>query len=232
MPCITVGGRKCAESRSILAAVLTEPTVILVDDHDLFRAGLRNLLEGERIVVAADVRAGENVAALARRHSGAIVLTDVRGEASDGVSLTHELAEAAPDSPVMMLTRSEDPADMYRAIRAGARGYVSKETPVKELAAAIRAVAAGGAWLTPAATAAVLGFISSGRVPRVDDTDMSERELDVLRLLAMGYDNNQIASELSISSKTVKNHISSIFSKLEMTNRVQAAVYAVRSGIA
>ena len=133
---------------------------------------------------------------------------------------------------MIVFTKSTRDVDIHQSLRAGARGYVLKETAIGDLAGAIRAVSKGNACLSPQVATTVVDFVRTGSVPRTSHGGMSERELDVLRLVARGYDNNQIAEALSISAKTVKNHVSSIFMKLDMTNRVQAAVYAVRSGLA
>ncbi len=221
-----LSGMNTAMSRSTL------PTIMLIDDHDLYRAGLRTLLEAEQIRVLADTRAelGHAVLVAERTHPD-IVLIDIDGAGRDTSELIHALAHRTPGPSVIVLTRSLDPGHIYRAIRAGARGYVTKETGISDLAGACRAVHAGQACMSPQAASAIMEIVRTGRVPQDDRTDMSEREIDVLRLLADGLDNNQIAESLSISAKTVKNHVSSIFAKLGLNNRVQAAVYAVRSGI-
>lgn len=208
-------------------------TLMLVDSHDLFRAGLRMLLEGEGMRVVADAPADERAIDVARRTRPDVILADVaQSGASDASALLARLLEDLPDSSIVVFSQSLDDVDIYAAIRAGARGYVLKDTPITDLIGACKAVHAGHACLSPQASSAVIGFLRTGRIPVRSHGDMSDRELDVLRLIAIGRDNNQIADELSISAKTVKNHVSSIFLKLGMQNRVQAAVYAVRTGLA
>ncbi|MEO6867073.1 MAG: response regulator transcription factor [Gaiellales bacterium] len=215
------------------ASTVPEPAVLLVDDHDLFRAGLRQLLEGQGVRVVGDARCDPAAIDMGRRTRSTIAIFDTH--MTEGESTHHlikEFATALPDVGLVMFTRSTEPIDIYCAIRAGARGYVSKSAPIEHLATAIRTVHTGGAWMHPTLITTVLEFIRTGVVPTTHTTDMSERELEVLRLIAEGLDNNEIAANLEISAKTVKNHVSSILAKLKITNRVQAAAYAIRSGIA
>lgn len=209
-----------------------QPSVILVDDHGLFRAGLRNLLEGEGIKVVADSAGSADIVQRVRASGAQVAVMNVRFEHTDAFAAMSELTSGEQPVRIVALARGLDDADLYRSVRAGATGFVLKDSPIGELAGTIRAVNLGLAHLVPTATASMLRFVRSGRVPRIDETEMSDREVDVLRLVAAGLDNNEIAAELNISSKTVKNHISSIFTKLSMRNRVEAAVYAVRTGIA
>ena len=209
------------------------PAVLIVDDHDLFRAGLRTLLEGQGLRVVGDSRCERSAIEMARRTRTNVVLLDTA--TVDGTStadIVVQLGEQLPDVGIVMFTRSTDPADIYASLRSGARGYVGKYQPIDTLAEAIRAVHAGHAWIQPETIVTVLEFIRTGNLPMVARTEMSDRELEVLRLLARGLENTEIAEELGLSSKTVKNHVSNILTKLEMNNRVQAAVFAVRTGIA
>lgn len=215
------------------AAAAGAPAVLLVDDHDLFRAGLRQLLEGQSVRVVGDSRCEPSAVDMGRRTKTTVALFD--SHAADGSStapLIEQFTTDLPDVGVVMFTRSTERADVYRAIRAGARGYLAKGAPVEQLAGAIRAVHAGAAWMQPTVIATTLEFIRTGLLPITPRSNMSERELEVLRLIAEGLDNNDIAASLGISAKTVKNHVSSILMKLQLTNRVQAAVFAVRSGLA
>jgi DNA-binding NarL/FixJ family response regulator len=134
-----------------------------------------------------------------------------------------------------MLTVMAAEAEVVAAVGAGARGYLLKDSPVEDVVAAVRAAASGAAWLSPCAAEAVLQGMRradarNGHVSKVQD-DLSAREVEVLQLLARGFDNNEIAAEMSISPRTAKNHVSSILGKLGVVNRIQAAVYAIKHGI-
>lgn len=209
------------------------PAVLLVDDHDLFRAGLRQLLEAQGVRVVGDTRCEPAAIDMGRRTKTTVALFDSQTVNEESTApLIERFTTELPESAVMVFSRSTERADVYQAIRAGARGYLAKGAPVEQLAGAIRAVHAGAAWMQPTVIATALEFIRTGQVPITGRSNMSEREIEVLCLVAEGLDNNEIAAELGISAKTVKNHVSSILMKLGLTNRVQAAVFAVRSGIA
>ncbi len=222
-----------ASAASASGSTLAAPAVLLVDDHDLFRAGLRQLLEAQGVRVVGDTRCDPGAIEMGRRTRATVALFDTQSvDGSTTAPLIEKFTRDLPDTGVVMFTRSTERADVYRAVRAGARGYLAKGAPVEQLAGAIRAVHAGAAWMQPTVIATVLEFIRTGQLPITPRSDMSEREIEVLRLIAGGLDNNDIAAELGISAKTVKNHVSSILMKLQLTNRVQAAVFAVRSGLA
>lgn len=207
-------------------------TVMLVDDHDLFRAGLRQLLEKEGIRVACDCPSGKRALDLTRKYKPDVVLLDFAMESDVGIDLAARLVELFPSIPIIVLSLSDAATQIYGAVRAGVRGYMFKGTPTPELVAGIRAVAAGEACLAYGAASTLMKIVHTGDIPRVLDTELSEREIEVIRQMAAGYDNKRIAAEMNISAKTVKNHVATIFTKLGMNNRVQAAVWAVRSGLA
>jgi DNA-binding NarL/FixJ family response regulator len=208
------------------------PAVLLVDDHDLFRAGLRQLLEAQGVRVVGDSRCEPSAVDMGRRTRTTVALFDTQTvDGSSTAPLVEAFTTELPTAGVVMFSRSTERDDVYRSIRAGARGYLAKGAPVEQLAGAIRAVHAGAAWMQPTVIATALEFIRTGQLPITPRSDMSEREIEVLRLIADGKDNNDIAAELGISPKTVKNHVSSILMKLGLTNRVQAAVFAVRAGL-
>jgi NarL family two-component system response regulator LiaR len=165
-----------------------------------------------------------------------VVLMDLNMPALNGVDATREIMRLAPLTRVVILTVSDRDEDVMEAIYAGACGYLLKDSSVEEVLRGISAAAAGESLISPYIAARLLQRLraasEAGDVPGEARAKLSNRELDVLKLIAMGKDNAQIARELSISPKTVKNHISSIFVKLHIENRIQAAVYAVRSGIA
>ena len=207
-------------------------TVLIADDHELFRGGLRELLEEFGIRVVGEAGDGDEAVGLARRARPDVVVMDLNMPRVSGVEATRQLAAADPDAGVLILTISEDRDDLLAAIMAGARGYVLKDAPIEEIVAAVRAVASGESLIASRMAGDLLDRLRvSGSEEWPGELELSEREVEVLRLLAEGKDNAEIAEALVISPRTVKNHMSSIFAKLQVDNRIQAAVYAVRRGI-
>jgi two-component system, NarL family, response regulator LiaR len=205
---------------------------ILVDDHDLFRRGLRELLEEQGIAVVGEADDGEEGIRLARHASPDVVVLDLNMPRMDGVTATRRLRDAVPSAQVLVLTVSEDDEAAVRALLAGASGYLVKDASIAEIAAAVRAAAAGEVPLSPRIGSGVVERLrSSGGAESGRHDELSERELEVLGLIAEGRDNSEIAATLVISPQTVKAHVSSILAKLGLENRVQAAVYAVRNGL-
>ena len=212
------------------------PRVVLVDDHDLFRTGLRNLLaEQEGVQIVGEADNGTEALRLVRELSPDVVVMDLNMPGISGIEATRQIAMFAPLTRVLVLTISDRDADVMDAILAGACGYLLKDASIAELLHGIRAAAAGESLVSPAIAAKVLQLIRASGASRYEagliQSELSDRELDVLKLVANGKDNAQIAADLFISPKTVKNHISNILMKLQIENRIQAAVYAVRSGI-
>jgi DNA-binding NarL/FixJ family response regulator len=214
---------------------LDELRVLVVDDHDLFRTGLRNLLEEEGVNVVGEAENGENAIRLASDLTPDVVIMDLNMPGVGGVETTRRLSSLAPLSRVVVLTISADDDDVMNAVMAGACGYLLKDSSIQELIAGIRAASEGESLISPQIAAKVLQRLraQSKDVDAAETirAELSDRELEVLKLIANGKDNAQIARELFISPKTVKNHISNILMKLQIENRIQAAVYAVRSGI-
>jgi DNA-binding NarL/FixJ family response regulator len=213
----------------------TSPRVLLVDDHDLFRTGLRTLLEAQGVDVVGEARTGADAVAEIRSLAPDVVVMDLNMPGISGVEATAKIAMSAPLTRVLVLSASDQDADVMDAIMAGACGYLLKESSIEELIAGIHAAANGESLISPAIASKVLQRLrASGTSAREDSvaSELSDRELQVLRLIANGQDNAQIAAELHISPKTVKNHISNILMKLQIENRIQAAVFAVRSGLA
>ncbi len=209
------------------------PTVVLVDDHDLFRTGLRTLLEEQGVAIVAEASDGAAAVSRVREHAPDVVLMDINMPVMNGVEATREITRLAPLSRVVVLTISDDDGDVIDAVLAGASGYLLKDASVDELLRGIQAAYAGDSLMSPTIASKLIQRV---RAASPGDTGhpraaLSERELDVLRLIAGGKDNAHIAGELHISPKTVKNHISNILMKLGIENRIQAAVYAVRTGI-
>jgi DNA-binding NarL/FixJ family response regulator len=214
---------------------LEELRVLLVDDHDLFRTGLKNLLEEQGVHVIGEAANGQTAIRLVPELVPDVVIMDLNMPGLSGVETTRHLTGVAPLARVVVLTISVDDDDVMDAVMAGACGYLLKDSSIDELLAGIRAAAAGESLISPQIASKVLQRLrSQGRSEGAAETiraELSDREVEVLKLIANGKDNAQIARELYISPKTVKNHISNILMKLQIDNRIQAAVYAVRSGI-
>jgi two-component system nitrate/nitrite response regulator NarL len=209
--------------------------VLLVDDHDLFRTGLRNLLEEQGVNVVGEAENGQNALRLVAELAPDVVIMDLNMPGLSGVETTRRLTGMAPLTRVLVLTISVDDEDVIKAVMAGACGYLLKDASIEDLIAGIRAAAAGESLISPQIAAKLLQRLraktTSEEAAKTIRTELSDREIEVLKLIANGKDNAQIARELFISPKTVKNHISNILMKLQIENRIQAAVYAVRSGI-
>ena len=214
---------------------LDDVRVVVVDDHDLFRTGLRNLLEEQGVNVVGEAANGQAAIRLASELAPEVVVMDLNMPGLTGVETTRHLAGIAPLTRVVVLTISADDDDVMDAVMAGACGYLLKDSSIQDLIAGIRAAAAGESLISPQIAAKVLQRLRSQSTSEdaaaTIRAELSDREIEVLKLIANGKDNAQIARELFISPKTVKNHISNILMKLQIDNRIQAAVYAVRSGI-
>ena len=221
-----------AESPATVTA--SSPRVLLVDDNDLFRRGLRTLLIDEKVDVVGEARTGAEALAEVGSAVPDVVVMDLNMPGMSGVEAIRQMAAVAPMTRVLVLTASHEDVDVIDAVMSGACGYLVKDSSIDELLAGIRAAANGESLISPAIAAKVLQRLRAGPSPPEDSTlaVLTDREMQVLRLLANGFDNAQIAAELHISPKTVKNHISNILMKLQIENRIQAAVLAVRSGLA
>ena len=209
--------------------------MLLVDDHDLFRSGLRSLLEDQGLQVVGEADNGRDALRLVGELAPDVVVMDLKMPGLTGVETTRQVTSIAPRTRVVVLTISVDDDDVMAAVVAGACGYLLKDSSIDTLIAGIRAAASGESLISPQIAAKVLQQLraqtADTSAARTIRTELSERELEVLRLIANGKDNAEIARELFISPKTVKNHISNILMKLQIENRIQAAVYAVRSGL-
>ncbi|MGH2995433.1 MAG: response regulator [Gaiellaceae bacterium] len=209
--------------------------MLLVDDHDLFRTGLRSLLEEQGLNVVGEAENGNVALGLVGELAPDVVIMDLKMPGLGGVETTQRIIAFAPLTRVVVLTISVDDDDVIHAVMAGACGYLLKDASIDQLLAGIRAAAAGESLISPQIASKLLQRLRA-QTADIDAaetirTELSDRELEVLRLIANGKDNAEIARELFISPKTVKNHISNILMKLHIQNRIQAAVYAVRSGI-
>jgi DNA-binding NarL/FixJ family response regulator len=208
--------------------------VLVVDDHRLFRGGLREVLEESGIAIAGEADSGEEAMEIAPALAPDVVIMDLTLPGMSGAEATRRLLAVEPKLTVLVLTVSADGGDIDEALAAGARGYLLKDATARELVAGVRAAAAGEAPLSPPVAARLVASMRDARRARDaagDPADLSERELEVLRLISEGRDNTQIARALYISPETVKDHVSHILVKLGVENRIQAAVYAVRADL-
>jgi DNA-binding NarL/FixJ family response regulator len=209
--------------------------VLLVDDHDLFRTGLRNLLEEQGVQVVGECDNGTEALRAVREVTPDVVVMDLNMPGISGVEATRQISMIAPLTRVLVLTISDQDSDVMDAILAGACGYLLKDSSITDLISGIRAAAIGESLVSPAIASKVLQRVRASSASAYEaeliQSELSDREIEVLKLIANGKDNGMIALELHISPKTVKNHISNILMKLQINNRIQAAVYAVRSGI-
>jgi DNA-binding NarL/FixJ family response regulator len=232
-------GLPVGHNRPALTGIETEraasPRVLLVDDHDLFRTGLRTLLEEQGVDVVGEADNGTKALESLRETAPDVVVMDLNMPGISGVEATRQIAMISPLTRVLVLTISDQDEDVMDAILAGACGYLLKDASIDELMAGIVAAAAGESLVSPAIAVKVLQRLratsASPHEAELIRSELSDREIQVLKLIANGKDNAQIAAELHISPKTVKNHISNILMKLQIDNRIQAAVYAVRSGL-
>jgi DNA-binding NarL/FixJ family response regulator len=214
-----------------------ELRVLLVDDHDLFRTGLRSLLEEQGgLTVLGEATNGSEAVRMTRELAPDVVVMDLNMPAMSGVEATRHITALSPLTRVIVLTISDEDGDVMDAIVAGACGYLLKDASIAEVVAGIRSAAVGASLISPTIASKVLQRVRASTadadMAEAIRAELSDRELEVLKLIANGHDNAQIAATLVISPKTVKNHISNILMKLQIQNRIQAAVYAVRSGIA
>ena len=207
--------------------------VLIADDQPLARAGFKAVLEATGgVQVVAEAQDGDQAVELARRHDPDVVLMDIRMPGTDGIEATRRM----PNQKVLILTTFGLDDYIIEALRAGASGFLLKDAPVEELVRAVRTVAAGDAQLSPAVTKRLLEQVARrlpAAVPRDSGAlaDLTERELEVLRLLAAGMSNAEIAATLVVSEPTVKSHVSNVLQKLGLRDRVQAVIYAYENGL-
>jgi DNA-binding NarL/FixJ family response regulator len=211
--------------------------VLIADDQALVRAGFRMILDAEDdLMVVAEASDGLQAVEQARRAKPDVVLMDIRMPELDGIEATRRLLEVAPDVRVLMLTTFDLNEYVYDALRAGASGFLLKDVPPEDLAAGIRVVARGDALLAPSITRRLIVEFAraapAAPAPPRGLEDLTERELEVFKLIARGLSNAEIAAELVVSETTVKTHVARVLMKLGVRDRVQAVVLAYESGIA
>jgi two-component system, NarL family, response regulator LiaR len=202
--------------------------ILLVDDHMVVRKGLRTFLSYDpELEVVGEAADGAQALSLARELTPDVVLMDLLMPGMDGIAATAAIRRELPETEVLALTSVLEDASVVGAVRAGAIGYLLKDTQAEALCQAIKAAAAGQVQLTPKAAARLMQAISTPESPEA----LTEREAEVLRLLSLGYSNKQIAHRLSNTEKTIKTHVSRILSKLGVQSRTQATLYAIRTGL-
>jgi DNA-binding NarL/FixJ family response regulator len=210
-------------------------TVVVVDDHPVVRAGMQKVLDtAADISVVAEGTRGEEALQLVDRHRPDVLLLDVRLPDLSGVEVCQQLHHRAVETAVLILTAYDDARTVFGLLERGAAGYVLKDEALQILVSAVRAVAAGETWLSPAVASQVVD--RALREPPSESSESSlfsltPRETQVLRLLAQGLDNAAIAECLMVTKRTVQNHVSTIYSKLDATSRTEAALWAIRHGL-
>lgn len=206
--------------------------VVIVDDHPLVREGLRKILEMDRdIVVIDEAGDGQGAINIVRRAKPDVVLMDINMPGTNGIEATRVIKRESPAVGVIALTIHEEEEYVLELVRAGVSGYVLKDIAPARLVETIKTVAKGHSVIDPAITTKIFGEInrmSRGRRAKEDWETLTEREMDVLRLISQGRSNKEIAKILTISEKTVKNHITNIFRKLQVDDRTQAVLFAIK----
>ena len=202
--------------------------LLVADDHEVVRCGLRSLLAGTEIEVVAEVGTGDAAIKYAEENNPDVVLLDVRMPQTDGLTSLGRIKLAKPDMPVLMLSTFDNPTYIARAVAYGASGYVLKDCARDELIRAIRSAAAGESAWTRDELRRVTGALATPRLAADVEVPLTQRESEVLRQLALGLTNKEIAQALHISYETVKEHVQHILRKIGVSDRTQAAVWAVR----
>lgn len=206
--------------------------VLLVDDHEMVRIGLSAVLSTEEgLEIVGEAGNGEDGIRLAREYEPDVVMMDLVMDGMDGVETTRRIVEMLPDCKVIVLTSYVDDDKLYPVIEAGAFSYLLKTSRASEIADAIRAAARGQSVLEPQVTAKMMDRLRQPKRRETAHADLTEREMDVLRLIAEGKSNQEIADALFIGVKTVKFHVTNLLAKLGVEDRTQAAIYALKNGL-
>jgi len=205
--------------------------LLIADDHEVVRFGLRSLFQDTEIHIVAEADSGNSAMKLALKHRPDLVLLDVRMPDGDGLSCLARLKVDLPDTPVVMFSSYDNPTYVARAVALGAAGYVSKTAKRDEILQAIRVVAQGDSIWTRDELRRVTGALATPRLGAEVEVPLTKRENEVLKQLAFGLTNKEIAQALGISYETVKEHVQHILRKIGVTDRTQAAVWAVRKGL-
>lgn len=208
--------------------------VLIADDHQLFRDGLKALLlSAPDTEVVGEAATGKEATKLAAESQPHVILMDLQMPDMDGIEATRQIVQTSPQINVLMVTMFEDDQSVFAAVRAGARGYVLKGAKHDEMLRAIRAVSSGEAIFSPSIAARMMDFFAASRsvIPEEAFSDLTDREREILSLIARGESNADIAGALTISVKTVRNRVSNIFSRLQVADRAQAVMRARDAGL-
>jgi DNA-binding NarL/FixJ family response regulator len=208
--------------------------VLIADDHPLFRHGLFALLNASPdFEVVGEATSGEEVVTMAAKLQPDVILMDIHMPGGNGIEATRRILHTSPNIRILIITMFEDDASVFTAMRAGARGYVLKDAQKDDMLAAIRAVGRGEAIFSPTIATRLIDFFAAPRpaVPPQAFPELTEREREILDLIAKGHSNTEIATRLVLSPNTVRNYVSNVFSKLQVADRAQAIIRARESGL-
>jgi DNA-binding NarL/FixJ family response regulator len=212
---------------------MTPLHILIADDHPLFRKGMRTLLDSmPDIEVVGEATSGQEAVEKGLALKPDLVLMDLQMPGGGGLEATRRLTESDPHIHVLVVTLFEDDDSVFAALRAGARGYILKDADEEEMMRAIRAIGKGEAIFSPTIAARLVDYFAGTRVASPEIfPELTDREREILQLIARGQSNAQIAEQLSISLKTVRNHVSNIYNKLQVADRAQAAIRAREAGL-
>ena len=205
--------------------------MLMADDHEVVRRGMQSLIEGTGISIIAEAATGEEAVKMAMEHNPDLVLLDIRMPEGDGLNALGRIKLEQPELPVLMLSTYDNPTYVARAVALGANGYLLKSSNRETILTAIRAVATGENVWTREELRRVTGALATPRLAADVEVPLTQRESEVLRQLALGLTNKEIAQALTISYETVKEHVQHILRKIGVSDRTQAAVWAVRKGL-
>jgi DNA-binding NarL/FixJ family response regulator len=213
---------------------MTQPNkiqLLIADDHDVIRSGLKSMLSGTEVKVVAEVATGQEAVKYAVENQVDVVLMDVRMPDGDGLTALGRIKLDKPDQPILMFSQFDNPTYIARAVALGANGYLSKDCTREQLIAAVRTAAGGENTWTREELRRVTGALATPRITADVEVPLTQRESEVLRQLANGLTNKQIAEALQVSYETVKEHVQHVLRKIGVSDRTQAAVWAVRKGL-